>query len=50
MFVGEGLFGKSIVAVCELHELYRMGGEGTIGVDMWVGAPSMFKMFGLNLA
>ena len=25
-------------------------GEGTIGVDMWVGAPSMFKMFGLNLA
>ena len=25
-------------------------GEGRIGVDMWAGAPSMFKMFGLNLA
>ena len=46
----EGLFGESVIAICEIYELYCVCGDGSRGVEVWLGAPRILRMYGLSLA
>ena len=53
MFVHEGLLGKSIMTICEFNELYCVCvcvWDGSKGVGVWFGAPSILRISSLNLA
>ena len=49
MFVHEGLYRESVVAICEFVGLDCVWGESGIGVCVWFGALSMHNMYGLSL-
>ena len=50
MFLCDGLFGESIMAICEFDECIVWDCEGVTGVGVWFGAPSMHRMSGCSLA
>jgi hypothetical protein len=52
VFVCEGFLWEFVVTICEFDKLYCVvgGGQGSIGVWVWLGAPIMHIMSGLSLA
>ena len=53
MFLCDSLFMEFVVAIGQFYELYCVcvwGGDGSKGFVTDLGAPSMVRMFGLNLA